>query len=85
MKNNVSFNFKTIIKYCFDFVLYFILLSLFSEYIMINNFWSLPIVILFTFSLTLYLPISKKTIFEKKIDILWLFIILIICYYLSTR
>ncbi len=83
MKNNL--NFKIIIKYCFDFVLYFILLSLFSEYIMINNFWSLMIVISLTFSLTFYLPISKKTISEKKIDILWIFIILTICYYLSTK
>ncbi len=81
----INFNFKKIIKYCFDFILYFILLSLFSEYIMINNFWSLTIVILLTLSLTLYLPISKKTISEKKIDILWILFILIICYYLSTK
>lgn len=83
MKNSV--NLKTIIKYCFDFVLYYILLKLFSEYIMINNFLPLPIVISFALSLTFYLPISKKTISEKKIDILLTFIILIICYYLSTK
>ncbi len=83
MKNNLKI--KRIIKYCFDFALYFILLSVFSEYIMINNFWSLTNVILLTLSLTLYLPISKKTISEDKKDILWVFFILIICYYLSTK